>query len=76
MVVLFFDDFILLMYKSLEKKEIVNKLHQSCLCPFKVQPLKSVSNSVVEMINSVAVIVLFPIFVCKSDIVLENFLSA
>ena len=31
MVVLFWDDFILLMYKSLGKKEIVNKHHQSCL---------------------------------------------
>ena len=33
-VVLFWDGFILLMYKSLGKKEIVNKHHQSCLCPF------------------------------------------
>ena len=42
MVVLFLDGFILLTYKSLGKKEIVNKLHQSCLCPFKT--LKSIHN--------------------------------
>ena len=30
----FLDGFILLMYKSLGKKEIVHRLHQSCLCPF------------------------------------------
>ena len=35
MVVLFWDRFILLMYRSLEKKKVVNKHHQSCLCPFK-----------------------------------------
>ena len=35
MVVLFLDGFILLMYKSLGKKQIVNKHHKSCLCPFK-----------------------------------------
>ena len=34
MVVLFLDGFILLMYESLGKKEIVNKHHQSCLCHF------------------------------------------
>ena len=27
----------LLMYKSLEKIEIVNKHHQSCLCPFNIE---------------------------------------
>ena len=36
MVDLFWDGFILLMSKSLGKKEIVNKQHQSCLCPFKL----------------------------------------
>ena len=34
-VILFWDGFILLMYKSLGKKEIVNKHHKSRLCPFK-----------------------------------------
>ena len=39
MVVLFWDVVILLMYKSLGKKEIVNKHHQSWLCPFKFRSL-------------------------------------
>ena len=40
MVVLFKDGFILLMYKSLGQKEIVNKLHQSCPSPFNVLETK------------------------------------
>ena len=36
MVVLFWDGFIQLMYKSLGKKDIVNKHYQSCLSPFNI----------------------------------------
>ena len=43
----FWDGFILLVYKSLGKKEIVNKHHQSCVCPFKIQNKAVIRTTVV-----------------------------